>query len=1040
MIKNFTRKTLFHLGTSSLIMVLSLLIFSPSQGQSTLTVGTGTSTTYSMPFYSYYYYSYSQQIYLQSEINAAGGAPGSISKIRFYYSSGSNTSGNNWDVYIGHTNKTSFSNSSDWIDYNDLTQVYSGSINYPGGGNWVEINLTTPFSYNGSDNLVIAVDENSSGGWQFTYWQYTSTSNTRAIYYGGFSNPDPANPPTNTSYNHTFNGYNNLQFDISFYPACTGTPTAGNTTAASDTICMGETAWLGIQNQNSFDTITGISYQWQTNASGTWADLAGDTLSEYETDALFSNTDYRCVVTCDSSGQSDTSTAITIHTITPDSVNVTPGSYAFCSGSSVNLTATTNGGNASFSWSPSNGLNTTSGATVTANPSETTAYTVMATDSNGCVTSAEAAVAPITAVKADIITVPENICSSGSSVVLGVDGYPTALSGSGNWEFQWSDTAGNVLMPWSSFGYYYTINPTVDGEYNYLVNMRSTSCPSDSLSQPLKAKITVGFGADVDTTQVNCLSPLGAFDLYNVFGQTQTDTAFEVDFGAGTNSAVTYFGSAVLDGNKAACTPSATGISGGVILDPPSTPALGNGFTVHFDLTVDQPINNYGTGGADGFTYSFADDVSTTSSSYHNGTGSKLRVSFDAAGNSSSNGNAVGIYLVYGWNSTTAFGPTSSEVLAYSTNSSLWKGQVEAPVTLEITNAGEATLSVNGVIVFDHVQLPASYLNEDISNWKHAFTAATGGDAERHAVNDVVITKEKLQYGITAGANTTSAPTAWQASTHFSGLTPGFYHLWISNPSDATCNKDLGVFEIKNTYPVVDLGNDTTICEGDSLTLDAGSGLTAYLWSPSNWTLQTLTVDEAGTYAVSVTDSVGCSAMASIDVEIAEDPVADNIFASGNDYVYSFFVVNPENVGSYYWDFGDGNTQANGSSFTTHTYNDTGSYTVMVVLNSEFGCGTDTIYTDIYIARPLGVENTEEGTFQFFPNPANETVTFNLGTGNNYNNLQVYNVSGQLIFQNNVLGQNQFQLNVSEWNNGVYFIHLHSDHKDNTIKRLVINH
>ncbi|MFY7708834.1 MAG: CUB domain-containing protein [Flavobacteriales bacterium] len=61
---------------------------------------------------------------------------------------------------------------------------------------------------------------------------------------------------------------------------------------------------------------------------------------------------------------------------TPLVVNVTPLAPSVCSGSSVTLTAS---GATSYSWSPATGLSSTTGATVTANPTATTIYTVTGT-------------------------------------------------------------------------------------------------------------------------------------------------------------------------------------------------------------------------------------------------------------------------------------------------------------------------------------------------------------------------------------------------------------------------------------------------------------------------------------------------------------------------------------------------------------------------------------------------------------------------------------------------------------------------------------
>jgi gliding motility-associated-like protein len=64
----------------------------------------------------------------------------------------------------------------------------------------------------------------------------------------------------------------------------------------------------------------------------------------------------------------------------------------------------------------------------------------------------------------------------------------------------------------------------------------------------------------------------------------------------------------------------------------------------------------------------------------------------------------------------------------------------------------------------------------------------------------------------------------------------------------------------------IDLGPDTTICSGDVLTLDPGSGYSSYLWS--NFTTNpTLNVSTTGTYSVTVSDGV-CSAIDTIIITV----------------------------------------------------------------------------------------------------------------------------------------------------------------------------
>ncbi len=177
----------------ALLALLFVMLFSAAFAD-TATIGTGTSTTNYFPFYGFYGYNYTQQIYTQAQINTAG----PISKIRFYYVSGAIANSKDWVIYMGHTDKETFATTTDWVPLANLTQVFAGDVTnmVPAANNWMEITLSTPFNYNNTDNLVIAVDENTSGYGSMSWGGFTSGTNTGICYYNDSTNPDPASPPT----------------------------------------------------------------------------------------------------------------------------------------------------------------------------------------------------------------------------------------------------------------------------------------------------------------------------------------------------------------------------------------------------------------------------------------------------------------------------------------------------------------------------------------------------------------------------------------------------------------------------------------------------------------------------------------------------------------------------------------------------------------------------------------------------------------------------------------------------------------------------
>lgn len=164
----------------------------------TISIGNGTANSM-LPVHPFYNYSYSQSIFLQSEINMPNKR---IEKIYFYWNgAGAATHSNEWVVYMGHTDNSTFASTTSWIPLFQLTQVYAGTILLPAWPCWIDINLTNPFYYNNTQNLVIAVDENQpsyDAMDRFFYSTATTGQNRSLRYIEDVTNPDPAAPPTGT--------------------------------------------------------------------------------------------------------------------------------------------------------------------------------------------------------------------------------------------------------------------------------------------------------------------------------------------------------------------------------------------------------------------------------------------------------------------------------------------------------------------------------------------------------------------------------------------------------------------------------------------------------------------------------------------------------------------------------------------------------------------------------------------------------------------------------------------------------------------------
>lgn len=1019
--KDLTKNKLSRLGMFA--MALGLTTFSFGQTITT-NVATGTGTSVNNPIYGNYGYTYSQQIYLATDFNAAvQGQASQITKIRFFNVSGTLLNSSNWTVFMGSTAKTQFTSNTDWVPLASMQQVFTGTVTSSAANAWTEVTLATPFQWDGISNVVVAVDENEANYTGDITWRVQSTTtNNRSIHYrSDGTNPDPATPP-GASGRNTY--VPQAQFVHAPVTACAATPAHATAVASDGDICFGEQVTFSFTG-GAF--ATGLEYVWQHYEGSSWVDFPNSNSSTFTTSALAATTNVRVVTKCIASTLQDASEDVTVVVNAIPVLTLSTTSAAFCPGNTVEVVAS---GAATYAWAPAAGLNVTNVATVIANPANATKYTVTGTNAAGCTATADTKIYPLAKVERTATFTPGENCAPGSPIAIAANVVPSTISGGGTWEYRFLGVDGTtVLQDWNTNNTYNFI-PTLDSVYAYFYQIRSNNCPNVRIDSS-KVSIPVGFGADVALIPYDCNTLAGTITLSNAFGQSEVAQIYSNTLGDPTNVAnIAFTGAAAITAGRAVLTPSATSSSGAMTLSIPNfTPGANNSMTVSFLMTADQPVNV----GADGLAYSFGDDVLTTAGSLQNGRGTKLRLSFDAIDNSTNNGNKEGIYLVYGWGTTTEFGPASTGVLAFTPNTASWKLKTDIPVVLSINAAGQATVTVDGSVIFSNIQLPPAYLAANVSTWKHHFGAQTGGYALRQAVSNFSITSGSLKYGITPAASATP-PATWQSSQVFSGLVPGSYKIWMSKNDAGTCKKNIGTYEILNVNPVVELGNDTTICAGSVLTLDAGNVGSTYVWSNTNLVTQTITVTNPGAYVAYVTNEDGCVGIGTINVAVNHAPTGASIYSQGNYPTVFFSVINPEYVSNYEWNFGDGGpTVLNAPASISYTYTQDGTYNVTAKISND--CGTTTLTKSITIVNTASIaENQIEG-LNIFPNPANHLVTVQLPESM-IASVSVYSVTGAKIYDAENL-QNASQINVQGWMKGIYFIHVQAEGKTSVNKLIV---
>ena len=161
-------------------------------------VGTTATTTYRFPVNNFYNYSYTQQIFTADEIDTAH-TPTVITGVAFSYAyTSQNTDKTDVKIYLAHRTSSTFASTTDWTPISSATLVYEGPLVCTQG--WNTFTFDYDFSYNGSDNLVLIVDDNSGAydGSSYIFDAHTMTTNSSIYYQSDGTNPDPANPPTGT--------------------------------------------------------------------------------------------------------------------------------------------------------------------------------------------------------------------------------------------------------------------------------------------------------------------------------------------------------------------------------------------------------------------------------------------------------------------------------------------------------------------------------------------------------------------------------------------------------------------------------------------------------------------------------------------------------------------------------------------------------------------------------------------------------------------------------------------------------------------------
>ena len=171
------------------------------------------------------------------------------------------------------------------------------------------------------------------------------------------------------------------------------------------------------------------------------------------------------------------------------------------------------------------------------------------------------------------------------------------------------------------------------------------------------------------------------------------------------------------------------------------------------------------------------------------------------------------------------------------------------------------------------------------------------------------------------------------ASTQQTLIVNNSGQYWVQVTAGNNCALSDTVNITVNPSPLVNLGNDTNLCNGEILTLDAQNAGSSYLWQTGD-TTQTIAASSTGEYWVSVTNNYNCSITDTVQVTVNPAPLVNlggNQFLCANQQA----LLDAGNDGTYYvW----GSTNGFSSSDNSVLVSDSGTYWVNVTNN--YNCTT----------------------------------------------------------------------------------------------------
>jgi len=614
-----------------------------------------------------------------------------------------------------------------------------------------------------------------------------------------------------------------------------------------------------------------------------------------------------------------------------------------CLGNSITLDANPSGGSGTYTYDWNDGSGSVgTGQTLTVSPTTTTTYVVTVDD--GACTTTDTVTVDVNTLAVD--AGPDVDLCAGSSLTL----VAVTTGGSGSYTYTWSDGFGTI-----GTGQSVTVMPTTLVA-NYTVTVDDGTCvvTDQVMVNVVLSGMTVDAGNDatvcagtavtLTATPNNSAGPF-TYEWNDGTGIISTSQSITVNPGTTTTYVVS-----VDDGTCTATDDVVVDVSDLAV-------SAGADTTICPGGSADLMANV--SGGTGSYTFDWSDGTSSV------GTTQTLTVNPTATTN----------YIL-----TVDDGDC---VITDTMTVTVYDLTADAGTDTTICTGGMAALNANvaggsGSYTFDWndgtgtVATTASFMAMPASTTTYTLTVDDGtcvvtsqvtvsvNDLTADAGNDQTICNGTSATLMATPAGGTGTYTYdWNDGTSSVGTTqtltvmPTVTTVYTLTVDDGQCTAtDVVTVTVVNSTLVVSAGNDTSICPGESLTLNAatsgGSGTYTFSWDDGSTTVgtnQTLAVTPTATttYTVTVDDGL-CSTTSSITVTVEDltaSAGADTTLCSGGSLTLD---ANPAGgSGTYTFDWNDGTGTVGTSQTLSVTPTTTTTYTLTV------DDGTCTIIDDITV-------------------------------------------------------------------------------------------